>query len=100
MAHGFDAENFTQTAALPLGGWIKTDPWNDEVHVAGAAASRAMLSPREKTPLEITPLYFKLDRYALPDKVACDAAAGQVCGSETPGTGTGSEGNSGNPPQP
>src|ERR1700683_3477881 len=47
--------NIDQTAALPLGGRIKVDPWNDEI-VMNQSAQIRPTSPREKMPFEVTPL--------------------------------------------
>lgn len=43
-----------QTAALPLGGRIKVNPWDDEIEIAKTGAAQP-LSPREKMPFEVTP---------------------------------------------
>jgi hypothetical protein len=56
-------DDLTQSAALPLGSWLKTDPWDDRVHMLNAKAY-ALLNPRDKMPLEVTPVYFKLQRYS------------------------------------
>ena len=57
------------------------------------------MNAQEKTPLEISPMHFKLDRYGAPVTVACGAADGQTCGPEAPDTGTGTEGKPSDPPQ-
>jgi len=56
-------DDLTQIPALPLGSWLKTDPWDDRVHQLNAKLY-APLNPRDKMPLEVTPVYFKLQRYA------------------------------------
>ena len=55
-------DDLTQIPALPLGSWLKTDPWDDRVHQLNAKLY-APLNPRDKMPLEVTPVYFKLQRY-------------------------------------
>ena len=55
-------DDLTQVAALPLGSWLKTDPWDDKVRMLNAKRY-APLNARDKMPLEVTPLYFKLQRY-------------------------------------
>jgi hypothetical protein len=55
-------DDLAQTAALPLGSWLKTDPWDDKVHMLNAKRYLPM-NPRDKMPLEVTPIYFKLQRY-------------------------------------
>ena len=55
-------DDLNQIPALPLGSWLKTDPWDDRVHQLNAKLY-APLNPRDKMPLEVTPVYFKLQRY-------------------------------------
>jgi hypothetical protein len=55
-------DDLTQTAALPLGSWLKTDPWDDKVHMLNAKRY-APMNPRDKMPLEVTPIFYKLQRY-------------------------------------
>ena len=55
-------DDLTQIPASPLGSWLKTDPWDDKVHMLNAKIY-APLNPRDKMPLEVTPIYFKLQRY-------------------------------------
>jgi hypothetical protein len=65
LAHSapkLDWDDLTQTAALPLGSWLKTDPWDDKVHMLNAKRY-APMNPRDKMPLEVTPIFHKLQRY-------------------------------------
>lgn len=55
-------DDLSQIPALPLGSWLKTDPWDDRVHQLNAKLY-APLNPRDKMPLEVTPVYFRLQRY-------------------------------------
>ncbi|KAA6459743.1 hypothetical protein DYQ86_16665 [Acidobacteria bacterium AB60] len=55
-------EDLAQIEARPLGSMLKTDPWSDSVHML-SAGRYAPMSPAEKMPLEITPIYFNLARY-------------------------------------
>jgi len=55
-------DDLAQTPALPLGSWLKTDPWDDKVHMLNAKRY-APMNPRDKMPLEVTPIYYKLQRY-------------------------------------
>jgi len=55
-------DDLSQIPALPLGSWLKTDPWDDRVHMLDAKRF-APMNPRDKMPLEVTPVYFKLQRY-------------------------------------
>jgi hypothetical protein len=62
MAPKLNWDDLTQRAALPLGSWLKTDPWDDRVHQLNAKIY-AYMNPRDKMPLEVTPIFFKLQRY-------------------------------------
>jgi hypothetical protein len=55
-------DDLTQIPALPLGSWLKTDPWDDKVHMLNAKRY-APMTARDKMPLEVTPIFFKLQRY-------------------------------------
>jgi hypothetical protein len=55
-------DDLAQTPALPIGSWLKTDPWDDKIHMLNAKRY-APMNPRDKMPLEVTPIYFKLQRY-------------------------------------
>jgi hypothetical protein len=57
-------DDLQQVPALPLGSWLKTDPWDDKVKMLNAKRY-APMNPRDKMPLEVTPIYFKLQRYEL-----------------------------------
>jgi hypothetical protein len=57
-----DVDNLAQVAALPLGSHLRIDPWDDEVHFLNVKAE-PILNAREKMPLELTPIYFRLSRY-------------------------------------
>jgi hypothetical protein len=108
MAPKLNWDDLNQTAALPLGSWIKTDPWDDKVHMLNAKRY-APMNARDKMPFEVTPLFFRLTRYdaaqlnapatpgaapaagstAAPAQPATDPAAGQPAAapdSTTPAT--------------
>jgi hypothetical protein len=55
-------DDMSQIPALPLGSWLKTDPWDDRVRMLNAKRYAPMLA-HDKMPLEVTPIYFKLQRY-------------------------------------
>ncbi|MFZ0419021.1 MAG: M48 family metalloprotease [Candidatus Sulfotelmatobacter sp.] len=61
-----DEHRIDQIAALPLGGRIKLDPWNDEVELAKTRPVTLALA-REKMPFEITPFFPYLTRLASED---------------------------------
>ena len=62
MSPKLNWDDLAQTAALPLGSWLKTDPWDDKVHQLNAKIY-APMNPRDKMPLEVTPIFYKLQRY-------------------------------------
>jgi hypothetical protein len=58
-----DMDNLTQIAALPLNSRLKIDPWDDKVFSMNAKLP-VLLNARDKMPLELTPVYFRLQRYS------------------------------------
>jgi hypothetical protein len=62
MAPKLSWDDLTQSAALPLGSWLKTDPWDDKEHMLNAKRY-APMTPRDKMPLEVTPIFYRLQRY-------------------------------------
>jgi hypothetical protein len=57
-----DQDNLQQIAALPLNSRLKIDPWDDKVFRLNSSPS-PLLNARDKMPLEVTPVYFRLQRY-------------------------------------
>ncbi len=55
-------DDVAQVAALPLGSWLKTDPWDDKEHMLNAKRY-APMNARDKMPFEVTAIYYKLQRY-------------------------------------
>ncbi|HEY1161124.1 MAG TPA: hypothetical protein VGE83_10860 [Terracidiphilus sp.] len=64
MAPKLNWDDLTQRAALPLGSWTKTDPWDDKEHMLSAKVY-APMNARDKMPFEVTPIVYKLQRYDL-----------------------------------
>ena len=54
--------NLQQLGALPMGSRIKINAWNDNISLIQTHQMRP-LSPREKIPLEVTPIDLHLTRY-------------------------------------
>jgi hypothetical protein len=73
-------DDLAQTAALPLGSWLKTDPWDDKVHML-TAKRYAPMNARDKMPFEVTPIFYKLQRYdaaaATPPAAAAPSSSDQ-----------------------
>jgi Peptidase family M48 len=61
MAPSLDESKLDQIAALPLGGRIKLDPWQDRVEMVKAAPV-SITSARDKMPFEVTPFFPRLTR--------------------------------------
>ena len=60
-----DMDNLNQVAALPLNSHLKIDPWDDKVFQLNLRPA-PLLNARDKMPLEITPVYYRLQRYQAP----------------------------------
>ena len=91
LAHSapkLNVDDLTQIAALPLGSWLKTDPWDDKVHML-TAKRYAPMNARDKMPLEVTPIFFKLQRYDVskltpPAPASGDAASAPAAPAAAP----------------
>jgi hypothetical protein len=79
-----DQDNLTQIAALPLGSRLKTDPWDDKVFALHFSPS-PLLNARDKMPLEITPVYYRLQRYQEPAATPATAAPAPAPAAPAPG---------------
>ena len=58
-----DNNKLDQIAALPLGGRVKINPWDDKAEMVKTAPV-AITSARDKMPFEVTPFFPRLSRYA------------------------------------
>ncbi len=61
-APSLDPNQLNQIAALPLGGRVKLNAWNDQVELIKTTPV-AITSARSKMPLEVTPFFPRLTRY-------------------------------------
>src|ERR1700722_941307 len=57
-----DNNKLDQVAALPLGGRVKINPWDDKAEMVKTAPV-AITSARDKMPFEVTPFYPRLARF-------------------------------------
>ena len=62
-APALDWNKLDQIAALPLGGRVKLNPWDDKVEIVKAQPV-AITSARDKMPFEVTPFYPRLARFS------------------------------------
>jgi hypothetical protein len=69
-----DWDDLTQIPALPMGSWLNTDPWDDRVHQRDGKPS-VPLNPWDKMPFEVTPLFYKLQRYSVSNDLRTPAEA-------------------------
>jgi hypothetical protein len=76
-----DNNKLDQVAALPLGGRVKINPWDDKAEMVKTAPV-AITSARDKMPFEVTPFYPRLARWGASAPSATPATAA----NSTPGT--------------
>jgi hypothetical protein len=57
-----DMAKLDQIAALPLGGRVKINPWDDKAEMVKTSPV-AITSARDKMPFEVTPFYPRLNRF-------------------------------------
>jgi len=73
-APALDWNKLDQIAALPLGGRVKLNPWDDKVEIVKAQPV-AITSARDKMPFEVTPFYPRLSRYGTASVLPATTAA-------------------------
>jgi hypothetical protein len=78
-APALDWNKLDQIAALPLGGRVKLNPWDDSVEMVKSQPV-AITSARDKMPFEVTPFYPRLSRY----NAAGTPAASTTAAATTP----------------
>ena len=78
-----DNNKLDQIAALPLGGRVKINPWDDKAEMVKTAPV-AITSARDKMPFEVTPFFPRLARYGAN---AAPAAAPTTAANGTSNTG-------------
>jgi hypothetical protein len=69
-----DNNKLDQVAALPLGGRVKINPWDDKAEMVKTAPV-AITSARDKMPFEVTPFYPRLARYGTPNAPSAPATS-------------------------
>jgi hypothetical protein len=77
-----DNAKLDQIAALPLGGRVKVNPWDDKAEMVKTAPV-AITSARDKMPFEVTPFFPRLIRYGTGS--AAPAAAPTTAANSTSG---------------
>jgi hypothetical protein len=69
-----DNNKLDQVAALPLGGRVKINPWDDKAEMVKTAPV-AITSARDKMPFEVTPFYPRLARWGSSNAPAAPATS-------------------------
>jgi hypothetical protein len=85
-APGLEPASLTQIAALPLGGRVRLDPWSGRVDLMKSEAV-ALVSAREKLPLQVTPLMPYLARHGSSIGPATARGTGRAREAAAPGNG-------------
>jgi Peptidase family M48 len=93
-----NANNNKVLAALPLGGRIKMDPWNDELTMLKAKPV-SIVAEREKMPFEVTPFVIYLSREQSRSQQQIPAVAAES-GPQVPAVAAQSSANAGEPADP
>ena len=81
-APALDWNKLDQIAALPLGGRVKLNPWDDKVEIVKAQPV-AITSARDKMPFEVTPFFPRLSRYSTASAPAATTAAASTPAATT-----------------
>lgn len=66
QAPPLEVNDLRQIAALPLNSHLRIDPWSDEV-ISLHFSPAPLLSARDKMPFQVTPIYYRLQRYKAPE---------------------------------
>ncbi len=69
-----DMKDLKQQAAAPLAAFLRFDPWTDQVTVMHTAYE-PLLSPADKMPFEVEPIFYKLSYYQAPAPAGAAAPA-------------------------
>jgi hypothetical protein len=69
-----DMVNLKQQAAMPLSSFLRMDPWTDQV-IPMHFAYEPLLTPADKMPFEVEPVYLKLSYYKPPVDPGASAPA-------------------------
>jgi hypothetical protein len=85
-APALDWNKLDQIAALPLGGRVKLNPWDDRVEIVKAQPV-AITSARDKMPFEVTPFFPRLARYSAASTAAATTAAAPTATATTADAG-------------
>src|SRR5579864_3212152 len=82
-----DWNKLDQIAALPLGGRVKLNPWDDKVELVKSQPV-AITSARDKMPFEVTPFFPRLTRTGTTDNTGAAGNAGNSVSAPTTAANT------------
>jgi len=82
-----DMKDLKQQAAMPLAAFLRFDPWTDQVTVMHTAYE-PLLSPADKMPFEVMPIYYKLSYYQAPAPAGTTAPNPAPADTTQPGNAT------------
>jgi Peptidase family M48 len=82
VAPALDWNKLDQIAALPLGGRVRLNAWNNSVEIVKSQPV-AITSARDKMPFEVTPFYPRLSRYNAASEPAGTTAGAQATAATT-----------------
>ena len=85
-----DMKDLKQQAAMPLSSFLRRDPWTDQV-ITLHAAYEPLLSPADKMPFEVEPVYIKLGYYKAPADTAPATGAAPANAAPAPADNTGTQ---------
>jgi hypothetical protein len=77
-----DMANLKQQAAMPLSSFLRFDPWTDQL-ITLHTAYEPLLTPADKMPFEVEPVYLKLSYYKAPAEPAAAPAAAAPPAADT-----------------
>jgi hypothetical protein len=82
LGPALDNNKLDQISALPLGGRVKINPWDDKAEMVKTAPV-AITSARDKMPFEVTPFYPRLARFGVtaPNGAGATTAANSNTGN-------------------
>jgi hypothetical protein len=73
-APALEPNKLNQVAALPLGGRVRLNPWDNHVDLIKAAPV-AIISARDKMPFEVTPFFPRLTRFGISEDQSASATS-------------------------
>jgi hypothetical protein len=75
-----NVDDLQQVTALPLNSHLRIDPWDDKVYQLNVRPA-PLLNARDKMPFEVSPLFYRLQRYTPPVQAVPPAAPGTTTGA-------------------